>query len=95
MKSRVGLMLGFKRFGNAATVITGIELARKLRKGQFKLHRLIKRAPGDVHDRVERLSRDRYNGLCQGDTTRRPRHPARGIGMRFSRATRPVSHPSS
>lgn len=50
VKSRVGPMLGFKRFGNAATVITGIELAQKLRKGQFNVRQLIKRAPGDVHD---------------------------------------------
>ena len=43
-------MLGFKRFANADLVITGIELAQKLRKGQFKVHRLVKRAGGDVHD---------------------------------------------
>jgi hypothetical protein len=29
-------MLGFKRFGNAATVITGIELAQKLLNGQVQ-----------------------------------------------------------
>jgi hypothetical protein len=28
-------MLGFKRFGNAAVTISGIELAHKVRKGQF------------------------------------------------------------
>ena len=39
-----------KRFGNAATVITGIDLAQKIRKGRFKVHRLVKRALGDVHD---------------------------------------------
>jgi IS6 family transposase len=50
VKSRVGPMLGFKRFGNAAIVIAGIELAQKLRKDQFNIHRLVKRAPGDVHD---------------------------------------------
>jgi transposase-like protein len=50
VKSRVGPMLGFKRFGNAAIVITGIELAQKLRKGQFNIHRLVKHTPGDVHD---------------------------------------------
>jgi hypothetical protein len=43
-------MLGFKRFANAAIVITGIELAQKLRKGQFKVHRLVKRAGGDARD---------------------------------------------
>ena len=50
VKSRVGPMLGFKRFANATIVITGIELAQKLRKGQFKVHRRVKRAGGDVHD---------------------------------------------
>jgi hypothetical protein len=43
-------MLGFKRFANAAIVITGIELVQKLRKGQFKVNRLVKRAGRDVHD---------------------------------------------
>jgi hypothetical protein len=42
-------MLGFKRFGHAAIVIAGIELARKIKKGQFNVQRLMKRA-GDVHD---------------------------------------------
>jgi hypothetical protein len=28
-------MLGFKSFANAATAISGIELAQKIRKGQF------------------------------------------------------------
>ena len=28
-------MLGFKRFDNAATTIRGIELAHKIKKGQF------------------------------------------------------------
>jgi hypothetical protein len=28
-------MLGFKRFRNATIAITGIELAQKIRKGQF------------------------------------------------------------
>jgi hypothetical protein len=28
-------MLGFKRFRNATVVIKGIELAQKIRKGQF------------------------------------------------------------
>lgn len=50
MKSGTGPMLGFKRFANPSVVITGIELARKLRKGQFNVNRLIKRAPGVVHD---------------------------------------------
>jgi IS6 family transposase len=50
LKSRVGPMLGFKRFGNAAVVITGIELAQKLRKGQCKVHRLGKRVAGNGYD---------------------------------------------
>jgi putative transposase len=29
-------MLGFKRFENAAVTISGIELAEKIKKGQFK-----------------------------------------------------------
>ena len=35
MKQRVYPMLGFKRFGNAAVTIRGIELAHKIKKGQF------------------------------------------------------------
>jgi transposase-like protein len=50
VKSRVGSMLGLKRFANAAIVITGLELAQKLRKGQFKVNRLVKRAEGEVRD---------------------------------------------
>jgi hypothetical protein len=29
-------MLGFKRFDNAAVTFSGIELAEKIKKGQFK-----------------------------------------------------------
>ena len=49
IKSRTGPMLGFKRFDHATLVIAGIELARKIKKGQFNVHRLMKRA-GDIHD---------------------------------------------
>jgi transposase-like protein len=35
IKCRTGPMLGFKRFDHAAIVIAGIELARKITKGQF------------------------------------------------------------
>ena len=35
-KQRVRPMLGFKRFDNAAVTIGGIELAEKIKKGQFK-----------------------------------------------------------
>jgi hypothetical protein len=33
-------MLGFKRFGNAAITIAGIELLRRIQKDQFNLSRL-------------------------------------------------------
>jgi hypothetical protein len=33
-------MLGFKRFGNAANTISGIELMHRIRKKQFSLARL-------------------------------------------------------
>jgi putative transposase len=35
VKQRLYPMLGFKRFRNAAIALTGIELAQKIRKGQF------------------------------------------------------------
>lgn len=35
VKQRIYPMLGFKRFGNAAVTISGIELLQKSRKGQF------------------------------------------------------------
>ena len=34
------MMLGFKRFRNAATTISGIELMHRIRKGQFDLSAL-------------------------------------------------------
>jgi transposase-like protein len=37
IKSRVNVMLGFKRFRNAAITISGIELMHRIRKGQFDL----------------------------------------------------------
>src|ERR671919_2039223 len=40
IKSRTGPMLGFKRFDHATIVIAGIKLARKIKKGQFNVHRL-------------------------------------------------------
>lgn len=36
VKQRVYPMLGFKKFVNAAITISRIELAQKIRKGQFK-----------------------------------------------------------
>ena len=35
VKQRVYPMLGFKRFENAGVTISGIELAHKIKKGQF------------------------------------------------------------
>jgi transposase-like protein len=40
VKRRIGPMLGFKRFANAAVVIGGIELAEKIKKSQFKAGKL-------------------------------------------------------
>jgi transposase-like protein len=40
IKLRLGPMLGFKNFRRAATTIAGIELIRRIRKGQFKLGKL-------------------------------------------------------
>jgi transposase-like protein len=37
IKSRTNVMLGFKRFRNAATTISGIELMHRIRKGEFDL----------------------------------------------------------
>ena len=40
MKQRIRPMLGFKRFENAVVTISGIELAEKIKKGQFKTGKL-------------------------------------------------------
>jgi transposase-like protein len=40
VKLRIGPMLGFKRFSTAAITIAGIELLRRIHKGQFNLGRL-------------------------------------------------------
>jgi len=42
-------MLGFKRFDHAAIIIAGIELARKIKKGQFKSQRMMQ-GPWESHD---------------------------------------------
>jgi transposase-like protein len=39
-KSRTNVMLGFKRFRNAAITLAGIELMHRIRKGQFNLVKL-------------------------------------------------------
>ena len=36
VKQRIRPMLGFKRFDNTVITISGIELAEKIKKGQFK-----------------------------------------------------------
>jgi transposase-like protein len=40
VKLRIGLMLGFIRFRTAAITIAGIELSRRIQKGQFNLRTL-------------------------------------------------------
>ena len=40
VKQRLGPMLGLKNFQTAAIVIGGIELAEKIKKGQFKIGKL-------------------------------------------------------
>jgi transposase-like protein len=40
VKQRIRPMLGFKRFDNAAITISGIELAAKIKKCQFKTGKL-------------------------------------------------------
>jgi transposase-like protein len=40
IKQRIRPMLGFKRFETAAITISGIELAKKIRKHQFKTGKL-------------------------------------------------------
>jgi transposase-like protein len=40
IKSRTKVMLGFKRFRNAAVTLSGIELLHRIRKGQFSLAKL-------------------------------------------------------
>ena len=40
IKSRTKVMLGFKRFMNAAITLAGIELLHRIRKGQFNLAKL-------------------------------------------------------
>ena len=40
MKQRLRPMLGLKSFRSAAVIISGIELAEKIKKGQFKIGKL-------------------------------------------------------
>jgi len=41
-------MLGFKNFGNAAVTVSGIELAQKIRKGQYDTSAVTVRAGARV-----------------------------------------------
>ena len=47
VKLRIGPMLGFKRFRTAAITIAGIELLRRISKGQFNLPRYLHRSQPD------------------------------------------------
>ena len=44
VKQRIRPMLGFKRFDTATITISGIELAEKIKKAQFKIARLAGRS---------------------------------------------------
>ena len=44
VKQRTGPMLGFKRFDTATITISGIELAEKIKKAQFKTGKLAGRS---------------------------------------------------
>ena len=44
IKQRIGPMLGFKRFDTAGITISGIELAEKIKKAQFKIGKLARRS---------------------------------------------------
>ena len=48
VKQRLYPMLGFKSFTNAAITISGIELAQKIRKGQFDTSAVTMRAGSRV-----------------------------------------------
>src|SRR5262245_15601688 len=44
VKQRIGPMLGFKRFDTATITISGIELAEKIKKAQFKIGNIARRS---------------------------------------------------
>ena len=44
VKQRIAPMLGFKRFDTATITISGIELAEKIKKAQFKIGKLARRS---------------------------------------------------
>jgi len=50
VKHRLRSMLGFKRFDSAVVTIGGIELAEKIKKGQFKMGKLSRRKQATIVD---------------------------------------------
>jgi putative transposase len=68
VKQRIRLMLGFKRFDNAVVTISGIELAEKIKKQQFKTGKL-GRLKCDDDGTVERGTRSL--SPIRNDSTRR------------------------
>jgi transposase-like protein len=44
VKQRIAPMLRFKRFDTAAITISGIELAEKIKKAQFRIRKVAKRS---------------------------------------------------
>lgn len=50
VKHRLGPMLGFKRFDNAVVTVSGIELAEKIKNGQFKMGKLSRRKQATLAD---------------------------------------------
>jgi transposase-like protein len=48
IKFRVSVMLGFKSFGNARTVLAGVELIQKLKKGQYGVPPSFGRSSRDI-----------------------------------------------
>jgi len=64
VKHRLGPMLGLKSFRTAAVVIGGVELAEKIKKGQFKVGKL-GGSPASMPEFGEQL------WLCNGDTFKR------------------------
>jgi transposase-like protein len=71
VKQRIRLMLGFKRFDNAVVTISGIELAEKTKKGQFKTYKL-----GGVEATMSQLIWSKYSCGAAVDEMRRsiPKH---------------------
>jgi hypothetical protein len=60
-------MLGFKRFDTAAVTITGIELAQKIKKYQFKIGKLSGR-PGTAPEIGQLFSLPEIFGRLQTQT---------------------------